>query len=72
MNLEMEKKNVNFNIIQMFFLKNHLIWTAKMDFHSPFLGEWNVHLPNIGVISKWNTLICLLGVVGHGIGFHLD
>jgi hypothetical protein len=28
-------------------LKNHLIWTVKMDFHFPFLGECSVHLPFI-------------------------
>jgi hypothetical protein len=44
MNLEMEK-NVNFSNIEIFFLKNHWIWTTKMDFHLPFLGECNVHLP---------------------------
>ncbi len=35
MNLEMEK-NVNFNIIWMFALKNQWIWTMKMDFISTF------------------------------------
>jgi hypothetical protein len=43
MNLEMEK-NTNFDIIYMFFFKNHWIWTIKMDFHLPFLGECSVHL----------------------------
>ncbi len=27
------------------FFKNHWIWSMKMDFHLPFLGECNVHLP---------------------------
>jgi hypothetical protein len=36
MNLEM-KKNVNFNIILMFFWKNHWIWFIKVDIQLPFL-----------------------------------
>jgi hypothetical protein len=44
MNLEMEKC-VTFNIIKKIKFKNHWIWIVKKDFHLPFLGEHNVHLP---------------------------
>ncbi len=30
-----------------YFLKTHWIWTIKMDFHIPFLGERSVQLPKL-------------------------
>jgi hypothetical protein len=39
------------------FLKNHWIWTIKMDFHPPFLGECNVHLPNHVTVLNPNEMI---------------
>jgi hypothetical protein len=36
----------------MVFLKNHYIWTIKVDFHPFFLGEHNVHLPKISRNEK--------------------
>ncbi len=41
MNLEMEK-NCELQNHLIYFILNHWIWIAKMDFHPPFLGECNV------------------------------
>jgi hypothetical protein len=46
MNLEMEKKCELQHDLSVL-LKNHWILTINMDFHSPFLGECSVHLPNL-------------------------
>jgi len=33
-------------------------------------GEWNKY--NNGIIAKMSTLLCLLGKIGDGMGFHVD
>jgi hypothetical protein len=33
-------------------------------------GEWNKY--NSGIIAKISTLLCLLGKIGDGMGFHVD
>jgi hypothetical protein len=55
MNLEMEK-NVNFNII-FFYNEKSLDLDYKMNFHSPLLAQYSVHLLandlKIVVFSNW-------------------
>jgi len=43
----------------MFFLKYRCIWTIKMNFHLPFLGERSVHLPKGRTYTRW--YLCQLG-----------